>query len=391
MIFLEFLSFLWYNTLIQRTTFGRLFLLPAIAGVFYLNKRISMQTPKFLQELISLPEYGDKNSETYKRATKYMNILYPGMVQFDATGRMMRPEYDMTLQQFYDAQSEIDADFEAEKDEAESEIMDNLGGYFENIGFDFNIEDYVESGDPIPVMVLMPDGHISQKQLDTYELDIPEFNIVPKIWRWHSEHGENTCDECAGLDGQVFFSPDEIPDIPVHPNCKCSITEETLDENGKTIAKKDYKADKNAEAKSQESSDTPTFEKPVNIKPGQYAVFDGKKFTLYENDKPIMSWDAVSGKDGYRSPEYQNLKDTGPIPEGTYVARQEKLQHITLPDAVFGVAAIIGEQIGSWPGSYYSWGNSRVWLEPSKETNTYGRDDFIFMAAGFLARLDVST
>ena len=38
-----------------------------------------MQTPKFLQELISSPEYSDKNSETYKRVTKYMNILYPGI------------------------------------------------------------------------------------------------------------------------------------------------------------------------------------------------------------------------------------------------------------------------------------------------------------------------
>ena len=335
-----------------------------------------MQTPKFLQELLSSPEYGDKTSETYKRATKYMNILYPGTVQFDATGRMMRPEYDMTLQQFYNAQAEIDADFEAEKDEATEEVMEGFGDYFENIGFNFDIEEYVVPSTPIPVRVLMPGGDISKQQLNTYELDIPEFDIETRIWRWHSEHGENTCDECSGLDGQVFFSPDEIPDIPVHPNCKCSITEETLDKNGKTIAKKDYKADKKTEPKSQEPSDTPTFEKPVNVKPGQYAVFDGKKFTLYENDKPIMSWDAVSGKDGYRSPEYQNLKDTGPIPEGTYVARQEKLQHITLPDAVFGVAAIIGEQIGSWPGSYYSWGNSRVWLEPSKETNTYGRDDF---------------
>ena len=335
-----------------------------------------MQTPKFLQELISSPEYGDKNSATYKRATKYMNILYPGTVQFDVTGRMMRPEYDMTLEQFYKAQAEIDADFEIEKDKATEEVMEDFGEYFENVGFDFNIEEYVESGDAIPVKVLMPSGHISKKYLETYELDIPEFKIAPKIWRWRSEHSENTCDECAGLDEQVFFSPDEIPDIPVQPNCKCSITEETLDKNGKTIAKKDYKADKNAEPKSQELSDTPTFEKPVNVKPGQYAVFDGKKFTLYENDKPIMSWDAVSGKDGYRSPEYQNLKDTGPIPEGTYVARQEKLQYITLPDAVLGVAAIVGEQIGSWPGSYYSWGSSRVWLEPSKETDTYGRDDF---------------
>ena len=61
----------------------RLFLLPAPAGVFYGEKK--MITPKFLQELISSPEYGDKNSETYKRATRYMNILYPGTVQFDAT------------------------------------------------------------------------------------------------------------------------------------------------------------------------------------------------------------------------------------------------------------------------------------------------------------------
>ena len=335
-----------------------------------------MQTPNFLKKLITADEYGDKNSETYKRATRYMNILYPGTVQFDATGRMVRPEYDMTLKQFYNAQGEIDAEFEAEKDEAEAEIMDEMEDYFENIGFDFDIEEYVVSGDPIPVKVLMPNGHISNKQLDTYELDIPEFNIAPKIWRWHSENDENTCGECAGLDERVFFKPEEIPDIPAHQNCKCSITEETLDEKGITISKKDYKTDKKIETQSQELSDTPTFEKPVNVKPGQYAVFDGKKFTLYENDKPIMSWDAVSGKDGYRSPEYQNLKDTGPIPEGAYVARQSELQHITLSDAVLGAPAIVGKQIGSWPGSYYSWGSSRVWLEPSKETQTYGRDDF---------------
>ncbi len=47
-----------------------------------------MQTPNLLQELITSDEYGDKNSETYKRATRYMNILYPGTVQFDATGRI---------------------------------------------------------------------------------------------------------------------------------------------------------------------------------------------------------------------------------------------------------------------------------------------------------------
>ena len=98
--------------------------------------------------------------------------------------------------------------------------------------------------------------------------------IAPKIWRWRSEHGENTCDECAGLDGQVFFSPDEIPDIPVHPNCKCHITEETLDKNGKTIAKKDYKADKGTD-KSKENN--MNFERAYNkLKEPEGDYTDGK-------------------------------------------------------------------------------------------------------------------
>ena len=233
-----------------------------------------MQTPKFLQELISSPEYGDKTSKTYKRATNYMNILYPGTVQFDTTGRMIRPEYDMTLQQFYKAQDEIDADFEIEKEEATEEVMEDFGEYFENVGFDFNIEEYVIAGEPISIKVLMPGGHVSKKYLETYELNIPEFKIAPKIWRWRSEHGENTCDECAGLDGQVFFSPDEIPDIPVHPNCKCHITEETLDKNGKTIAKKDYKADKGTD-KSKENN--MNFERAYNkLKEPEGDYTDGK-------------------------------------------------------------------------------------------------------------------
>ncbi len=44
---------------------------------------------------------------------------------------------------------------------------------------------------------------------------------------------------------------------------------------------------------------------------------------------------------------------------------------------IVGSAVVVKEDSGGkWPGSYYSWGNSRVWLEPSKETNTYGRDNF---------------
>ena len=85
----------------------------------------------------------------------------------------------------------------------------------------------------------------------------------------------------------------------------------------------------------------------------------------------------MSGRPGYQSSEYQDQKSTGPIPEGTYVARQEQLQFMDLKGLIVGSAVVVKEDSGGkWPGSYYSWGNSRVWLEPSKETNTYGRDNF---------------
>ena len=232
-----------------------------------------MQTPKFLQELISSPEYGDKNSETYKRATKYMNILYPGTVAFDATGRMMRPEYDMTLEQFYNAQHEIETEFESDKSEAEADVLDTYGDYFETIGFEFNIEEYVVPGAPILVKVLMPGGHVSKRSLETFDLNIPEFKIAPKIWIWHSEHGENTCDDCLGNDGTVYETEEGISDIPIHPNCRCWVEEIALDKNGKKIGSKVYKGQK---PETQKASDM-KFEQAYNkLQEPEGGYTDGK-------------------------------------------------------------------------------------------------------------------
>ena len=116
------------------------------------------------------------------------------------------------------------------------------------------------------------------------------------------------------------------------------------------------------------------FEYPVNTNKNQVAVFDGKKFTLYENDKPIMSWDAVSGAKGYQSPEYQYVKKKGTIPEGIYVARQSELQFYK--DITWDNRLRSAVGFGTWRGGTDSWGESRVWLEPSKETNTYDRSGF---------------
>jgi len=39
---------------------------------------------------------------------------------------------------------------------------------------------------------------------------------------WHSENGENTCDECRELDGKVYEMGEEVPERP-HPNCRCTV------------------------------------------------------------------------------------------------------------------------------------------------------------------------
>ncbi|MBD5400947.1 DUF2778 domain-containing protein [bacterium] len=117
-----------------------------------------------------------------------------------------------------------------------------------------------------------------------------------------------------------------------------------------------------------------TFKGLISAKDGQYAVFDGKTLAIYDDGEKIAEFAGVSGKPGYQSPEYQNKKDTGPIPEGVYVIRKERLQFYKDIDRWDRVRSALGR--GTWRGGTYSCGESRVWLEPAKETNTYGRSGF---------------
>ncbi len=197
-----------------------------------------MKTPKFLRDLITSPEYMDKNSKVYAMADKYLNLLYPGTAQTDATGRMTEPEYDMTLAQFNKAQDALEAALEEAKQEAEAE--------YEEAGQEIDIDAYVELEETIDVRVLMPLGTIENKQLDVYTLDLPEDdedtpkNKTRRVWRWHSEDGDNTCDECASRDGEIYESEDDIPLIPIHPNCRCTITEDVIGPDGRTLSSKPY-------------------------------------------------------------------------------------------------------------------------------------------------------
>ena len=99
--------------------------------------------------------------------------------------------------------------------------------------------------------------------------------------------------------------------------------------------------------------------------------FDGKRLSLMKGDKEINHWNGVSGAEGYQSPEYQNLKDQDPIPEGNYEVRQSQYVPMGLSDAILG---IVGR--GKFPGSIISWGSGKISLLPMNENKTQGRDNF---------------
>ncbi len=199
-----------------------------------------MKMPNFLRALMTTPAYMDKNSTEYATAEKYLRMLYPGNVTTDASGRMVAPEYDMTLKEFREAQTKMDHELQAVKTNAENE-------YYNATGEILDTDAYVKLEENIDVRVLMPGGSIEIKQLEVYNLDLPENGNhdtpgkTNRIWRWHSNGGGNSCGECAARDGEIYESENNIPTISAHPNCQCSITQEEIDAEGRIISVKPYK------------------------------------------------------------------------------------------------------------------------------------------------------
>lgn len=146
--------------------------------------------------------------------------------------------------------------------------------------------------------------------------------------------------------------------------------------NGLTATGKIFPGDATESAiNSKFESHGATFEYPVNTNKNQIAIFDGTSLTLYENDKKIKSWNGMSGKPDYQGKENQGLKNKGPLPEGTYVARQSNLYYFDdMPWLHKKVAWT--RVLTKFPGGRSSWGNSKVALEPSPQNNMFGRDKF---------------
>ena len=248
-----------------------------------------MKIPNFLRELINSNEYADKNSDTYVRATKYMNLLYPGQAEFDSTGKMTESPYDMTYEQFLEAQKKLKEDIENAIQEAEEETEEEKG-----LSIDYS--EFIETEETIDVRVLMPSGYIDNKKLVVYTLNIPEESHpdnpqVKKIWVWHSESDEFICEDCAAHDGELFENTDEIPELPVHPNCRCWVEEQELDDNNKTVFSRVYKGYKK-ENKTSEASNMKISDNGINmLKRFEGSVKIGARHVIYDDKtgRPVNS------------------------------------------------------------------------------------------------------
>jgi RHS repeat-associated protein len=125
---------------------------------------------------------------------------------------------------------------------------------------------------------------------------------------------------------------------------------------------------------------------------GQNLTWFGGKAGDYS--QPIAQYPASSGLPGYQFRDYQNLKDAGPIPAGTYeinlqpdpdrVAQADPrtgeleanpsggIEHVPVSTALQNGTTVTYGAGGTGGG----WGNVRAELTPKPDTNTHGRFGF---------------
>ena len=242
-----------------------------------------MRTPKFLRDMLQSNNYWDKNSAEFAKANEYLAKLFPGQLQQDLTGQYVEPQYDMTYEQFLEAQKKLDDDIYMAVQEAANDSDDDIT----------NFAQFIEMAEEIEVRVLMPWGDIENKELIVYTLNVPDDDDegpekAKKIWIWHSEDDERICDDCASHNGEVFENKDDIPDVPVHPNCRCWIEEVKLDDNGKPISSNAYKGQKpeNKTDKNETQDMKNVLTKDLKQ---EILKFEGLKLNFYLDSKGILT------------------------------------------------------------------------------------------------------
>ena len=104
-------------------------------------------------------------------------------------------------------------------------------------------------------------------------------------------------------------------------------------------------------------------------------TFNGSTLLMYDKEGNLAGqWEGVSGRPGSQDPALQGEVGRGPIPEGDYIARQDRLQQ--RPTGAWEEFWQLWPRGSAWPGGQRAWGDWRVWLDPLPGTDTLGRSGF---------------
>lgn len=107
------------------------------------------------------------------------------------------------------------------------------------------------------------------------------------------EADADSCERCNELQGEVREAALWDVQPPLHPNCECMFSIRELE-----------------------------FVKPF----AKRITFDGRNLVVYDQyDRAMYRTTAESGRVGYQESQYQDVKDTGPLPEGAYALKPDEL------------------------------------------------------------------
>lgn len=112
----------------------------------------------------------------------------------------------------------------------------------------------------------------------------------------------------------------------------------------------------------------------INLFRSPYLLFNGTQLTWIEKDNKVISWSAVSGREGYQSSNNQKLENKGPLPEGKWLVKQSEYQKMPSRDWITKIAAELGRT--TWPGGESSWGRNRIWIHPVAGISVFDRSGF---------------
>ncbi len=95
---------------------------------------------------------------------------------------------------------------------------------------------YNNSSDPDHAGVAAQVAKYFKEKYGNSTIDATGRNVtVRKVWIWHAELDDRTCEECESFSEEIYENESDIPEHPHHPNCRCWIEEVYMDDSDNPI------------------------------------------------------------------------------------------------------------------------------------------------------------